>query len=156
MKKNLLVKGEKGLKILFNHKNPDKICRAKSLINLSKEELKKALKKPFYLMTDLQLAIVYENVEYNITIPVGFDWNGANVPPFAWLLIGQQKDPRFKVASCVHDYVCENHELIENNRYLSTLVFIALCKHIGRFNNFKLWAMKHSVDNFQKFCGWGE
>lgn len=116
-------------------------------------ELKKALKKPFITTEDISIVIEYENKTYNFTIKKGYDWNGANVPPFAWLIIGQQKEPRFKLASCVHDFMCEHHEVIGNNRYLSTLIFEALCEYFGRFNSLKRWAMFHSVDNYQKVCG---
>ena len=148
------VCGRKDLLIYFNKDFPEDILEDKSLVGLENEELKKALNKPFYVSEDLTVHIEYENKIYNFTIPKGYDWNGANVPPFAWLIIGQQKEPRFKLASCVHDYLCENKEVIEYDRYLSTLIFETLCEYFGRFNALKRWAMFHSVDNYQKFKGW--
>ena len=105
------------------------------------------------MLEDLNIFIEYKDKMYNFTIPKGYDWNGANVPPFAWVIIGQRTDPRFMLASCVHDYMCEHHEVVENNRYLSTLIFETLCLHFGKFNALKCWAMFHSVDNFQKVFG---
>ena len=148
------VCGRKDLVICFSKDYPEDILEDKSLVGLENEELKKALNKPFYVSEDLTVHIEYENKIYNFTIPKGYDWNGANVPPFAWLIIGQQKEPRFKLASCVHDYLCENKEVIEYDRYLSTLIFETLCEYFGRFNALKRWAMFHSVDNYQKFKGW--
>ena len=149
-----LVEGRYGLKICFNKACPEDFLMDKKLKDLDKIELKKALKKPFYVLEDINISIEYENKKYNFTIPKGYDWNGANVPSFAWGLIGQQKEPRFKLPSCVHDFLCEHKEAIDYNRYLSTLVFEALCESFGKFNPFKRWLMFHSVDNFQKTCKW--
>ena len=150
---NLVVKGRKGLLIGFACLNPDKLLGEKSLYGLSEEETKLALKKPFIVFADINIFIEYKDKMYNFTIPKGYDWNGANVPPFAWVIIGQRTDPRFKLASCVHDYLCEHHDIVENDRYLSTLIFETLCLHFGKFNALKRWAMFHGVDNFQKIFG---
>lgn len=147
------ILGRKGLKITFNKRFPEDILDDKKLEGLKGEELKRALAKPFFVCGDLKVKIEYDNESYSFTIEKDYDWNGANVPSFAWLIIGQQKEPRFKLASCIHDYLCEHHEVIGNNRYLSTLVFETLCEHFGRFNAFKRWAMFHSVDNWQKAFG---
>ena len=148
------VCGRKDLLIYFNKDFPEDILEDKSLVGLENEELKKALNKPFYVSEDLTVQIEYQNKIYNFTIPKGYDWNGANVPPFAWLIIGQQKEPRFKLASCVHDFICEHKYVIGYDRYLSTLIFETLCEYFGRFNAFKRWAMFHTVDNFQKLKNW--
>nr|DAN08469.1 MAG TPA: Protein of unknown function (DUF1353) [Caudoviricetes sp.] len=149
----LEVRGRKGLKIYFDEDRPEDLLDDISLFGMSKKQLKEALKKPFIVTDDLNVLIEYKNEKHFFTIPKGYTWNGANVPPFAWLLIGQRTDPRFKLASCLHDYLCEHHEKIGNNRYLSTLVFETLCNHFGKFNALKRWAMFHSVDNFQKVAG---
>ena len=151
----ITIEGRKGLKITFFVDNPEEYLEDVSLVGLEGDELKEALKKPFVVTEDLILMIEYQSESYAFMIPKGYDWNGANVPPFCWLLIGQQKEPRFKLASCVHDYMCENKNVVGNNRYLSTLIFETLCEYFGRFNSFKRWAMFHSVDNYQKFCHWG-
>lgn len=149
-----IVEGRKTLKIYFDKENPQDFIKDKSLVGLSDDELKAALKKPFIITCDIKIDIEYEDKNYSFVIEKGYDWNGANVPSFAWVLIGQQKEPRFKLASCVHDYICEHKEVIDYNRYLSTLIFEALCEYFGRFNAFKRWAMFHSVDNFQKLQRW--
>lgn len=154
----LEINGRHDLKIIFNNLCPEEVIKEKSYVGLTGKELKKALKKPFYLSDDLDIAILYgRKLPYFFTIEKGYEWNGANVPPCFWLLIGQQKEPRFRLASCVHDYICEHHEVIGYDRYLSTLIFETLCEYFGRFNDVKRWAMFHSVDNFQKvFGGWNE
>lgn len=151
----ITIEGRKGLKITFFVDNPEEYLEDVSLVGLEGDELKEALKKPFVVTEDLILMIEYQSESYAFMIPKGYRWNGANVPSFCWLLIGQQKEPRFKLASCVHDYMCENKNVVGNNRYLSTLIFETLCEYFGRFNSFKRWAMFHSVDNYQKFCHWG-
>ena len=147
------INGRKGLNIIFNCLNPEDLIEEKSLIGLEGKELKQALKKPFYLLDNLEIAIEYQGKSYYFVIPKNYDWNGANVPPFSWLIIGSPKEPRFRLASCVHDYMCEHHDVVRNNRYLSTLIFETLCEYFGRFNACKRWAMFHSVDNFQKMFG---
>lgn len=149
-----VVEGRKGVKICFDTPMPEAYLQDKSLVGLADEELKKALEKPFVVTRDLSITIQYKNETFSFVIEKGYDWNGANVPSFCWLIIGQQKEPRFKLASCIHDYMCEHKSVVRNNRYLSTLVFETLCEHFGRFNSFKRWLMFHSVDNFQKTCKW--
>lgn len=149
-----VIKGRYDLLIRFNCEYPEKLLLDKSLVGLEDKELEKALNKPFYVAKDFLVSIEYKTDSYHFIIPKGYDWNGANVPWFAWLSIGQQKEPRFKLASCIHDYLCEHKKVINNDRYLSTLIFETLCEYFGRFNAFKRWLMFHSVDNFQKFQGW--
>lgn len=150
----ITIEGRKGLKITFFVDNPEEYLEDVSLVGLEGDKLKEALKKPFVVTEDLILMIEYQSESYAFMIPKGYRWNGANVPSFAWAIIGQRTDPRFKLASCIHDYLCENHKYINHNRYLSTLIFETLCEHFGRFNDFKRWLMFHSVDNWQKVCKW--
>lgn len=149
----LKVEGRKGLTIFFDEDNPENLLDDISLFGMSDIQLKEAIKKPFIVTDKLNVLVYFNDERYFFSIPKGYTWNGANVPPFAWLLIGQRTDPRFKLASCIHDYLCEHHEKVRNNRYLSTLIFETLCEHFGRFNSLKRWAMFHSVDNFQKIAG---
>lgn len=149
-----VVQGRQGLKITFDKDMPEYYLQDKSLVGLHGEQLKRALDKPFFVIQDINILVEYENQKYKFTIHRWYDWNGANVPPITWFLIGQQKEPRFKLASCVHDYLCEHKEVINYNRYLSTLIFETLCEYFGRFNKIKRWAMFHSVDNYQKFKKW--
>lgn len=152
----LVVNGRKGVRIYFDTPMPEVYLQDKSLVGLEGDELKKALNKPFIVTKDISIIIEFEEKKYSFVIEKDYDWNGANVPSFCWLIIGQQKEPRFKLASCVHDYMCEHKGVVGNNRYLSTLVFETLCEYFGRFNAFKRWLMFHSVDNFQKTCKWGK
>lgn len=150
---NLTIYGRKGLKIVFDHRNPDNFLGKKSLLGLNNEEKKKALKKPFIVTDNINISIYYMSQNYKFMIFAGYDWNGANVPAFAQFIIGQRTEPRFMLSSCVHDYLCEHHTVINDDRYLSTLIFETLCLHFGKFNAVKRWAMFHGVDNWQKLFG---
>lgn len=149
----LQIYGEKGLVITFDTLTPEHFLEDVSCFGLSGKKLKEAKKKPFVITVNLSVFVDFEGESYFFKVPEGYRWNGANVPAFAWAIIGQRTDPRFKLASCLHDYLCEHHSAIRNNRYLSTLIFVTCCDHFGAFPDWKLWAMKHSVDNYQKLCG---
>ncbi len=119
----------------------------------SKEEKKNILKKPYENFTSLNVEIEYKDDKYSFTIPKGFCFDGASIPRAFWRLIGSNTDNTFLIAAMVHDFMCENHSVVGNNRYLSTLIFNALLE-VGGVNPFKRWMMKHTVDNYQKFCRW--
>ena len=122
---------------------------------LSDEENKKIKEKPFYNKDDINVCICYEGKVYKFEIKGGYRWDGASIPRFCWRIIGSNTQPEFILPSLLHDVLCENHDYIDNNRYLSTLVLERMLKAAG-VGKARRWAMKHSVDNFQKFCGWGK
>ena len=135
------------LKILFD-KEPYTGTK-KILPNMTKDEIENIRKKPLILNNRIFCRIIYQGISYGFFIKKGYDWDGATIPPFAWILIGQSLDPEFYIPSLIHDVLCENHNYINNNRYLSTLVLDGLlCAN--KVNSLKRWVMKHSVDNFQK------
>ena len=117
---------------------------------------KESIKKfPFINTENLKVNIFdyKNNKQYSFTIPKDYCFDGASIPRIFWRVIGSNTDNTFLVAAMVHDYLCENHGVIDNNRYLSTLIFNDLLE-VGGVPAFKRWLMKHSVDNYQKFCGW--
>jgi hypothetical protein len=122
---------------------------------MSKEEIKRAKEKPLFLVNTLEVCLVdkTKNKFYVFTIPAGFDYDGASINRILWRIIGSKENIEFKVASLVHDVLCLNHDYVDNDRYFSTIVFERLLE-VGDVGAFRRWVMKHSVDNFQKFCGW--
>ena len=102
----------------------------------------------------MEIYVWDENTEqsYTFTIPKGYEFDGASIPRVFWRIVGANTDNRFIVAAMVHDFCCENHEVVGHNRYLSTMVFNNLLE-VGGVSPFKRWMMKHSVDNWQKACG---
>ncbi len=134
------------------------------LPKMSKEEKEDIKNKPFLNKKRLSVTItdkrkvhkkglkLWDNV-YSFKIEDGYRWDGASIPRAFWRLIGSKTDPEFQIASLLHDKLCENHSFINNDRYLSTLVLIG-CMKSADVCAFKRWLIKHSVDNYQKFCGW--
>ena len=122
---------------------------------VTEEEVKEIYKKPFINNKELRV-VIEDRIEqeiYEFTIPEWYTWDGATIPRAFWRLIGSKTDNRFLVPSLIHDVLCENHDYIDGNRYLSTIVFERLL-YVSKVNAFNRWMIKHSVDNFQKFCGW--
>lgn len=141
------------IKIIFN-KEPELNIRF-VMPCMSKEEAKDILKKPFICESDLTVILIDEikQVTYEFLIPKGYTWDGASIPRMFWRLIGSKTDNRFLVPSLIHDVLCENHDYVDEDRYFSTIVFERLL-YVSKVNAFSRWMIKHSVDNFQKFCGW--
>ena len=150
---------------------------------MTKEEIKAAKKKPLILKNEVVVCLIGKrkraeagvtealsfrhatpfnasaarqaiNKVYTFTIPAGYDYDGASIPRFLWRFIGSKENIEFKVAALVHDVLCENHHYVDNNRYFADKVFERLLE-VGDVSAFKRWLMFHSVDNFQKFQGWG-
>lgn len=120
------------------------------------EKLKKEIKKkPFENKTDIDVLLIdYINDEgYEFKISKGYTWDGASIPRLFWRLIGSKTDNRYLVPSLIHDVLCENHDYVDNNRYFADKVFERLL-YVSDVNAFSRWIIFHSVDNYQKFCGW--
>lgn len=124
---------------------------------MSTREKKSIEKYPFWNLRDLTVWLVdYKKmVKYSFVIPQNYCWDGASIPRAFWRLIGSKTDPRFLIPSLIHDVLCENHNYVNNDRYFADKVFERLL-YISGVPAPKRWVMFHSVDNFQKFCGWGK
>jgi hypothetical protein len=121
----------------------------------TEEEKKEINKKPFINLSELKV-ILQDKIEqetYEFIIPKDYTWNGANIPRMFWRLMGSMTDNRFLIPSMIHDVLCENHDYIDSDRYFSTIIFERLL-YVSKVNPFSRWLMKHSVDNWQKFCDW--
>lgn len=117
-------------------------------------EIKDIKKYPFICNKKLLVRIVDKNepMVYEFTIPEGYKWDGATIPRLAWFFVGSKTDNRFLVPSLVHDVLCENHDYVDEDRYLSTIAFERLL-FVSKVNPLTRWLMKHSVDNAQKLIG---
>ena len=126
------------------------------LPSMNKDEKKSVKKYPFMNKRLLKVFVKdkRKNMGYDFEIPKGYCFDGASVPRFFWRIIGANTDNKFLVAAMVHDYMCENHTCVGNDRAISTLIFDSLLK-TSEVGNFKRFLMKNSVDTFQKlFCHW--
>lgn len=122
---------------------------------MTPEEIKDAKEKPLFLTNTVQVLLIdkKKSKTYVFTIKAGFDFDGASINRLFWRIIGSKEDIRFKIAALIHDILCINHDYVDNDRYFSTIVFEGLL-YVGGTVAIKRWAMKHSVDNYQKFCDW--
>lgn len=120
-------------------------------------EIKSKKKYPFINKRDLDVRIFDHKTEhtYGFTIPKGYCFDGASIPRMFWRIIGAPTDNSFLIAAMVHDQLCEHHQYVMNDRQLSTEVFNALLE-TSKVGKVKRYLMKHSVNMFQRFCGWGK
>ena len=142
------------LEVLFDE--VPSICIRYILPSMNKDEKKSVKKYPFMNKRLLKVFVKdkRKSTVYDFEIPKGYCFDGASVPRFFWRIIGANTDNKFLVAAMVHDYMCENHTCVGNDRVLSTLIFDSLLK-TSEVGNFKRFLMKNSVDTFQKiFCHW--
>ena len=116
-----------------------------------KDKNKAICNKPFVNKEPLLVEIVWLEETFKFNIPSGYEWDGASIPKLFWLIIGSKYNPEFLVPSLLHDVLCENHHYVNNNRYLSTIV-LERCLKVSGVASWRRWAMKHSVDNWQKLC----
>lgn len=120
--------------------------------NATDEQIADIDDKPYINKKDLWVKITYENIVSYFFINKGYRWNGANIPRGCWYLIGNPDDPKFWLASMIHDWLCEHHYDARDNRYLSTLILCSLCK-VAKVKNWRISLMFHAVDNYQKVKG---
>ena len=129
----------------------------KPLPSDTKEEKKDKKKKPYLNKKRVMWNIDYLGTQYCFVIEKGYTWNGANIPRPFWWLIGSMGESDFLDASMVHDKMCENHEIIDFDRQLSSMIFREILRGSG-VGKYKSQTMYLAVDNYQKLpmCGWKE
>jgi hypothetical protein len=73
-------------------------------------------------LADNKYALV-EIFEYReITIPKGYETNGANIPRVFWSIIPPFK-PKYLPAVIVHDYLCDKEEYALADRYFEEMLY---------------------------------
>lgn len=143
------------LSILFS--DTPHVC-VRYILPTHTEQEKKSIKKyPFICKTRLDVELIdsIKNKTYKFTIPKGFCYDGASIPRIFWRLIGANTDNSFLIPALIHDWLCENHSHIDNDRNFSSEVFNALLE-VSEVGSLKRYMMKHSVNLWQRFCGWEE
>ena len=131
------------------------VCIRYILPSSTPEEIKSIKKYPFINKRALGVRLYDKEKEniYDFTIHKGECFNGADIPKFFWRLIGARTDNAFLIPSIIHDKLCNEHHLIDNDRHFSSLVFRALLI-AGGISKIKAQTMYLAVDNFQRFCNW--
>ena len=125
----------------------------------STSDIEKASIKRFPFINKRKLDVKLYDKEkeqlYEFAIPKSYCYDGASVPTFFHRVIGANTDNKFLIAALVHDWMCENHSCVGNDRAFSSKVFNALLE-VSEVPAFKRWLMKNSVDIFQRFQGWNK
>lgn len=109
------------------------------------EEREDKKQKPYLNKKNVVFTVDYLGTIYIIDIPKGYTWNGTNC-------LGLQYNPKLLTASMVHDYLCERHYVVANDRQLSSMIFRELGIASGVNKPF-MYIAYHCVDNFQKIFG---
>ena len=133
------------------------VCIRYILPSASDLEKKSIKKYPFINKRTLDVRLYDKEKEqlYEFAIPKYYTYDGASIPPFFYRVIGANTDNKFLIAALIHDYTCENHSCVGNDRAFSSKVFNALLE-VSEVAPFKRFLMKHSVNIFQVFQGWDE
>jgi hypothetical protein len=142
------------LTIFFNHKPNTHMLEPLPSMTPSEKDLIEMY--PFINCTALKVAL-YDKTKpkmYKFTIVKSFRWDGATIPKCLWCIIGAKTNPKFRIPSLIHDYLCSNKYLIDYHRKFSTEVFGALLEVAG-VKKWKIKLMCFFVDIFQRFQGWG-
>ena len=110
------------------------------------DEVKAHKKKfPYINKRRVLFDVTYLGTQYCILIAKGFRWNGTNC-------LGLQHNPKLLDASMVHDLLCNEHSLVNNDRQLSSMIFREIGIASGVWKPFMIGAY-HAVDNYQKIWG---
>ena len=110
------------------------------------KELKKYKRLfPYRNVKDVVFYVEYLGTKYEIFIHEGFRWNGTNC-------LGLQHYPKLLDASMVHDLLCNNHDLVNQDRQLSSMIFREIGIASG-VNKAFMYVAYNAVDNFQKVAG---
>lgn len=146
---------DKNLSIIFDR--VPRVCVRYPLPSNTEEEIKHIKKYPFVNIKKLNVVLKdkKKNKNYKFEINAYYYYDGATIPRAFWRVIGSNTDNSFLIAALIHDYMCENHSCVDNDRHFSTEVFNALLT-TSDVPAFKRYLMKHSVDFFQRFCGWNK
>lgn len=102
-------------------------------------------KFPYINRRAVVLTVNYLGTTHTIKVKKGFRWNGTNC-------LGLQHNPKLLDASMFHDLLCNQHELVNNDRQLSSIIFREIGIASGVWKPFMLGAY-HAVDNYQKIFG---
>ena len=131
------------------------VCIRYVLPSSTSAEIKSIKRFPFInkRMLNVRLYDAEKEQIYDFTIPKSYCFDGASIPKFFHRVIGANTDNKFLIAALIHDWMCEHHDCVGNDRAFSSKVFNALLE-VSEVNPFKRFLMKHSVNIFQVFQGW--
>jgi hypothetical protein len=73
---------------------------------------------------------IVQGATVEVAIPRYYTWDGASIPRWVWWIIGKPLDPRFALASLVHDWICEHAET-RPQRVFGDAIFLWLLRDAG-------------------------
>ena len=73
---------------------------------------------------------IVQGATVEVAIPRYYTWDGASIPSLCWRIIGKPLDPRFALASLVHDWICEHAET-RPQRVFGDAIFLWLLRDAG-------------------------
>jgi len=121
--------------------------------------VKDKIEFPFKQRVPVDFKIIVANKVYDIKFseysndPEGFKYDGASIPRSLHSIIGENGNPYFLIPAYFHDIFCNNKDLLERDRKLSSLVFYKLllaCKTPLK----KAKIMYLAVDEYQSHQDW--
>lgn len=126
--------------------NTQPITQVRKPLPTDTKSVKKNKKKyPYLNKKDVMFLVIYLGKKHIIEIKKGYKWNGTNC-------LGLQHNPKLLNPSMVHDILCQRHDLVDNDRQLSSIIFREL-GIASDVNKFFMYGAYHAVDNFQKIWG---
>lgn len=146
---------DKELTIYFSHKPNTRMLEPLPAMTQAEKDLIE--KYPFINCTSLKVTLFNHKKlkKYEFTIPKNMRWDGATIPRCLWCIVGAKTNPKFRIPSLIHDYLCQNKYVINFDRNFSSKVFCALLKVTG----VKMWRrniMYFAVDLWQRTQKWGK
>lgn len=129
---------------IISDKKP--ITQVRKPLPSDSKAIKKHKKKyPYINKRPVTFLVIYLGKKYSIVIEKGYKWNGTNC-------LGLQHNPKLLNPSMVHDKLCQEHELVSQDRQLSSIIF----RELGIASDVNMpfmYVAYHAVDNFQKIWG---
>lgn len=77
-----------------------------------------------------------------ITVPAGFEFDGASIPPFFWLAFHSPYHPKVVRAALIHDYLYVTHEVDKAEADL-TFVTILGIDGVDKWRRKNMWRAVH-------------
>lgn len=153
-KPNIMWYEGKELSIIFNHKPNTHTIEI--LPSMSQAEKDLAEMYPFINCTSLKVTLFdhIKGKKYEFVITKHFRWDGATIPRLFWFIVGSKTNPKYRIPSLLHDFICNNKCLVDFDRKFSTKVFTA-CLEVAGVKKVRRNIMGFFVDLWQRFqVGW--
>lgn len=97
--------------------------------------------KPLYLLCGWQISISPTYLCKPFNVSAGFKSDGCSIPWVFRLILGCKHNPKYVVASIIHDYIVENPQVVDYNRKLSSQIFynILLKEKVNKYLAYVLY-----------------